>query len=202
MRRKNVYSPSEFVKTGISVLITKITFPQCRIIRRPVYVRGKKSIVGAKGASIGRLSRFDLDGHKQTLFIGENCEFGDYTHIVALNKVSIGDNVLVASKVFISDCSHGYYGNDPERISDRPDLPPNDRELFMRETYIGDNVWIGENVVILAGASIGSGCVIGANSVITTKIPENSIVVGNNKIIKRFNYSSGRWEKQNENTSN
>lgn len=202
MRRKNHYSCSEFIKTAYSVILTRIIYPQCRIIRRPVYIRGRKSIVGAKGVSIGRLSRFDLDGKKQTLFIGDNCEFGDYTHIVALKKVSIGNNVLVASKVFISDCSHGYYGDDENYIIDKPDSKPNDRKLFYKSVYIGDNVWIGENVVILAGAYIGNGCIIGANSVITKNIPDNSIVVGNNKIIKKYNCTSGKWERFNESITN
>lgn len=56
----------------------------------------------------------------------------------------------------------------------------------MGETYIGDNVWIGQNAVILMGSCIGSGCVIGANAVITKSIPPNSIVVGNNKIIRDY----------------
>jgi hypothetical protein len=36
----NHYSPSEFIKTGYSLLMTKLTFPQARLIRRPVYNRG------------------------------------------------------------------------------------------------------------------------------------------------------------------
>ena len=66
------------------------------------------------------------------------------------------------------------------------DLPPNDRELYRGETYIGNNVWIGENAVILAGSKIGDGCVIGANTVVTKEIPPNSIVVGCNEVIRQY----------------
>ena len=105
----NKYSISEFIKNIYSLLLTKIFFHQARLIRRPVYIRGKKSVSGAKGLTIGRFCRFDLDGTKKTLYIGDDCQFGDSTHIVALNHVEIGSNVLIASKVFISDTSHGLY---------------------------------------------------------------------------------------------
>ena len=179
----NKYSFSEFIKTGYSLVITKITTPQARLIRRPVYMRGGKSVEGAKGLTTGRFCRFDLDGTKKTLFIGDNCEIGDNVHIVALNKVVIGNNVLAASKVFISDTNHGSYRGD--NISDHS-MPPNERELVKGETYIGDNVWIGENAVILSGSKIGDGCVIGANAVITKDIPANSIVVGANQIVRQY----------------
>lgn len=179
----NHYSPSEFIKTGYSLIMTKLTFPQARLIRRPVYTRGGVSLQGGKGLTTGRFCRFDLNGKEKTLFIGENCEFGDLTHIVALRHVEIGNNVLLASKVFISDTNHGgYSGNDPSS----PDDPPNQRRLVHRPVKIGNNVWIGENAVILAGSVIGDGSVIGANSVVSKTIPEHSIVVGANRILKQY----------------
>lgn len=180
---KNKYSISETIKNIYSYALTKLTMPQARFIRRPIYIRGKLSIEGAKGLTTGRFCRFDLDGSKKTLFIGNNCEFGDFTHIVSLKNVSIGDNVLIASKVFISDTNHGIYKG--EEISS-PNIPPRERDLISDHVRIGNNVWIGENVTILSGSEIGNGCIIGANSVITKKIPDNSIVVSNNKVIRQY----------------
>ena len=165
---------------------------QARFIRRPIYIRGKNSISGCKGLTTGRFCRFDLKGNKKTLFVGENCEFGDMTHIVAYEKVEIGNNVLIASKCFISDTSHGSYSGSQH---DSPETIPNKRKLVTSPVKIGDRVWIGENVVVLAGAEIGDGCIIGANSVITKKIPKNSIVVSNGKIIKQWDEKSRSWKK-------
>ena len=200
MKRKNVYSVSEFINNVYALILTKIFYPQCRLIRRPVVMRGRKSLIGAAELTIGKNCRFDLDGKKETLEIGKNCEFGDNTHIVALNSVKIGDNVLIASKTFISDCSHGYYGD--EKATSSPDVPPNERELSFDEVVIGNNVWIGENAVILLGSHIGDGCIIGANAVITKDIPNNCIVVGNNKIIKNYDSSTRKWVSVHESITN
>ena len=189
----NLYSPSEYIKNVYSLLMTKITMPQARFIRRPIYVRGKKSLVGCNGLTTGRFCRFDLEGSKQTLFVGENCEMGDMTHIVAHEKVEIGNNVLIASKCFISDTNHGVYKGSNQ---DLPMTEPNKRKLVSCPVKIGDNVWIGETVVILAGAQIGDGCVIGANSVISKEIPAGSMVVGvPGRVIKRWNDKTNTWEK-------
>lgn len=40
---KNKYSLSEFITTAGALLLTKIFYPQARLIRRPIYMRGKKS---------------------------------------------------------------------------------------------------------------------------------------------------------------
>ena len=187
----NHYSISETIKTAYSLLTTKMFFGKARLIRRPIYIRGKKSIVGGVGLTTGRLCRFDLEGRKRTLFIGDNCEMGDMTHIVAHEKVSIGNNVLIASKCFISDTNHGEYRGDNHAS---PLTPPNKRRLVSSAVTIGDNTWIGENAVILAGATIGKGCIIGANSIITKKIPDNCMVVGNNRIIKEYSEERKKWE--------
>lgn len=188
----NKYSPSEFIKTVYSLAMTKVSMKQARLVRRPVYIRGAKSIVGGKQLTTGRFCRFDLDGKKETLYIGDNCEFGDMTHIVALNCVEIGNDVLIASKCFISDTNHGSYTGN---IQDLPETKPNDRKLVCKKTKIGNRVWIGENAVILAGADIGDGCIIGANSIVSKSIPAGSMVVSNNKIIKQWNKDSKRWER-------
>lgn len=105
----NKYSPYELIDNAISLVYTKITHPSFRLLRRPVYIRGGTSLEGGYGLTTGRFCRFDLPVQRKTLFIGENCQFGDNTHIVALKSVHIGKNVLIASNVFINDTSHGNY---------------------------------------------------------------------------------------------
>lgn len=190
---RNQYSASEFIGNAFSLIETKIFYPGARLIRKPAYIRGKKGMHYGKKLTLGHNCRFDIFNQEMfPLHIGDNCEIGDYVHVVASKNVYIGDNVLIASKVFISDTSHGKYSGEDQ---DTPLTPPGQRKLITSTVKIGNNVWIGENVVILAGSEIGDGCIIGANAIITKNIPENSIVVGTNKIIKQYNAGSKKWEK-------
>ncbi|MDS0526522.1 acetyltransferase [Clostridium sp. SHJSY1] len=196
---KNRYSFSEFIKTLYALIITKIFYKKARLVRRPIYIRGKSYMDFKKGFTTGYNCRFDLFGEEEDkekkLIIGENCKIGDNVHIVAKEKVIIGDNCLMASKVFISDTSHGEYTN-LENYS-LPDIPPDQRRLYSKPVTIGNNVWIGENVCILLGVTIGNGVIIGANSVVNKDIPNNCIVVGiPAKVIKKYNYAHEKWEIQ------
>lgn len=191
---RNQYSVFEYIKNVYSLILTKLVMKQARFVRRPIYIRGRKSLTGCVGLTTGRFCRFDLEGNKETLYIGKNCEMGDMTHIVAHERIEIGDNVLIASKCFISDTSHGLYKGE---VQDPPEIPPNKRKLVTKPVKIGNNVWIGENAVILAGTEIGDGCVIGANSVVCSVVPNNTIVAGTpGKVIKKWNPNIKTWEKE------
>jgi lipopolysaccharide O-acetyltransferase len=111
-----------------------------------------------------------------------------------MESVTIGNNVLLASKIFISDCSHGsYIGNE---MDCHPGTIPVDRPLFAKPVIIEDNVWLGEFVTVLAGVTIGKGTIVGANSVVSKSLPANVIAAGTPaKPIKKFNFETSRWEK-------
>lgn len=75
-------------------------------------------------------------------------------------------------------------------------MAPRDQPVKqLNDVIIGDDTWIGEHAVII-GASIGKHCVIGSNSVVTHDIPDFSIAVGTPaKIIKRYDFETGKWRK-------
>ena len=130
----------------------------------------------------------------KSIVFGDNVQLNDYVHIGAVGNVSIGNNVLIASRVFISDHDHGFYGESDRH--DSPDTIPVERELSFSPIKIEDNVWIGDNVSVLKGVTIGKGAVIGANSVVTKDIPKYCIAVGSPaKIIKKYNFKTKKWEK-------
>lgn len=177
-------------------LYTKINYPRARFVRGFIDLRGKKKINFGKGLTCGLGCRFEtnVNNSAQTLVLGNNIEINDYVHITAYEKVTIGNNVLLASKIYISDCSHGSYSGDQN--DSNPNLEPNKRPLFSKPVIIEDNVWLGEFVSVLPGVTIGKGTIVGANSVVSKSLPPYVIAVGSPaKPIKRFNFETNLWEK-------
>ncbi|ALU14146.1 hexapeptide repeat-containing acetyltransferase [Eubacterium limosum] len=196
---KNKYSNGEKAKNIYSLLWTKIFYKEARLIRQPIYIRGKSGIYLGKGFTSGyrcRLETFnnDKEEKKYKIKIDDNVKIGDDVHIAAGQKIKIGKNTLIASKVFVSDVSHGIYSDYCKHSN--PTVAPDTRHLYFDEVSIGENVWIGENVCVLPGVTIGNGCIIGANAVVTKSIPDFSIAVGiPAKVIKKYSFSDKRWIK-------
>lgn len=187
------YSFSEFLKTVYNLILTKMFYPRARLIRRPIYIRGGKSLEFGRGFTTGYNCRFDLQGGAKTLIFGENCKLNDNCHFVAHEKVEIGNNVLFASKIFVSDTSHGAYSGDSQSS---PDEAPDVRKLVTKPVKIGNNVWVGDNVAILLGSKIGNGCIVGANSVVCGEFGDNLIIAGvPAKAIKKWNEENKKWER-------
>ena len=80
--------------------MTKLFYRGAKLVSYPIFMRGKKGFRYGRGLNIGYGCHFDLlNTQKVTLRIGENCEMGDWCHVVAIDEVKIGDNFLAASKV-------------------------------------------------------------------------------------------------------
>lgn len=195
---KNTYSFFEIILLAIWVIRSKLINRSIRIIRFPISIRGKKFIDFGESLTTGMRCRFDCfsknQQKKKTLIFGKNVQLNDNVHIVSMERVTIEDNVLMASNIFISDNSHGYYKGDHQDSS--PFIPPINRDYYTAPIKIEKNVWIGEGVMIMPGVTIGEGSIIGAHAVVTRNIPKNSIAVGSPAIvIKEYNETSGRWER-------
>lgn len=132
------------------------------------------------------------------IIFGNNVHIEDFVHIGCTNKIEIGDNTVIASKVYISDHNHGYYDENHFLEHENPsEISPLYRKLTHdSEVIIGKNVWIGENVTILPGTYIGDGVVISANSVIKGKVEAYTIVSGMPlRVIKKYSFENKRWER-------
>lgn len=181
------------------LVLSRLFFPRALLIRFPWYVRGARNVYFGTGFTSGVGLRVDAFGsHGKQVVFGDFVQVGDYVHIAAFDSVIIGDHVLMASKVYISDHDHGAYREGCEDMT-LPDQIQSQRALYVAPVKIGRNVWIGENVCILKGVEIGKNSIIGASSVVTKSVPEDSIVAGNPaRIIRTFDYVSSSWVRYEE----
>jgi len=196
-RKFNAYSLNEIIYLSYCLIRTKLVAKNARLIRFPFKIRGKKLIELGDNFTTGVGCRIDafpvLENGGICITIGNDVEINDYVHIASVNSVTIGDNVLMASKVYISDHDHGFYGQNG--IHNSPMIPPNDRKISHNPVIIESNVWIGQSVSILKGVKIGFGSIIGASSVVTKEIPPYSIAVGiPAKVVKTYCLDTKQWK--------
>ncbi len=110
------------------------------------------------------------------IFIGDYCLISPGVRISAEHSIRIGDNVMLAANVYISDSDwHGVYNRiRPFRCS--------------KPVVLENNVWLGERVIVCKGVTIGENSIVGAGAVVTSTIPANSIAAGNPaRVIKTIN---------------
>jgi acetyltransferase-like isoleucine patch superfamily enzyme len=155
----------------------------------PSFLLGQKYIsIGDNFYAFPRLRLEAFDKHlganfSPTVIIGNNVSINYDCHIACINKIQIGNHVVIASRVFITDHYHG-------NISKEALIVPPDKRILVSKgpVIIEDNVWIGEGVCILPNVHIGENAIIGANAVVTSDIPSNTVAAGiPAKIIKHFN---------------
>jgi len=118
-------------------------------------------------------------------------EIGKRTRVgignVIIGPVKIGDNVIFAQNVVISGLDHNYIDVN---------LPILDQGVSTAEVIIEDEVWIGANSVVTKGTKIGKHSVIAASSLVNKDVPPFCLVGGNPaRIIKKYSFESGRWER-------
>ena len=148
--------------------------------QRPTYIIGFKNInIGERTYFGSFLELCAWESYREQKFspsitIGNNCSFGRYNHISAINYIEIGDNLLTGRNVTICDNNHG--DTDFDSLCNAP----LSRKLISKGGItIGNNVWIGDKATILTGVTVGDGAVIAANSVVTKDVPAFCIVGGN-----------------------
>lgn len=150
----------------------------------PLHLYGGRNIKIGDHFSCKKRIRLEAFGEKgeTRIEIGDRVQMTWDCHIGAINRICIGNDVLIGSRVLITDHQHG------EINAQALHLPPAKRPLYSKgPVVIGNNVWIGEGVAIMPGVTIGDHVIIGANSVVTASIPANCVVAGiPGKIIRQL----------------
>ena len=134
-------------------------------------------LLGGRGKNLWITAPFYVD-YGNNIYFGNNCEVNMNCTFLDDNRITIGDNALIAPNVQIYTAFH------PTNAIDRFGAPREDGSFEFCKTQtapvtIGNNVWIGGGVIIMPGVTIGDNVVIGAGSVVTKDIPANKIAFGN-----------------------
>ncbi|MFI3326460.1 MAG: DapH/DapD/GlmU-related protein [Clostridia bacterium] len=118
--------------------------------------------------------RYEEFLRKNGMEIGENPRFYEpktlHLDVSKSMYIKLGDNVQITRGVIILAHDWSYsvlnelYGELPKK---------------QERTIIGNNVFIGMNSIILMGREIGDNVIIGAGSVVSGKIPSNTVWSGN-----------------------
>ena len=124
------------------------------------------SFFGSLGSDVVIKGNFNCD-------YGINITIGDRTFIncnvtvLDTNRISIGEDVLIAPGVVISAATHPL--DAERRVS---------RKFQSHPITIKDRAWIGANASILTGVTIGMNSVVAAGSVVIEDVPDNCLVGG------------------------
>lgn len=163
---------------------------KCSLVIPPLKFNHPENITILDKAVVQKYAWLYCCNADSRIIVAKNTQIGHFFHCVALKEVYIGENVLIADKVFLSDCTHNYSEINSSIIKSGISHVGN--------VNIGADSWIGEGVSIL-GVSIGKHCIIGANSVVTKDIPDYCVAAGNPAmIIKKYNENSNSWVKVNK----
>ncbi|MBO0438374.1 sugar O-acetyltransferase [Vagococcus fluvialis] len=136
-----------------------------------------KNLLGGMKENLWITAPFYVD-YGNNIYFGNNCEVNMNCTFLDDNKITIGDNALIAPNVQIYTAFHPTNANERfGEISIEGNF-----EFCKTQTApvnIGDNVWIGGGAIIMPGVTIGNNVVIGAGSIVTRDIPSNKIAFGN-----------------------
>ena len=132
------------------------------------------ALFGFKGPGVWIESPFFCD-YGENIYIGKNTFVNVNCMFLDDNKITVGQNGLIAPYVQIYTAVH------PLKASDRIIHQAGETSYLTASmpVSIGDNAWIGGNTVIFPGVTIGNNVTIGAGSVVTKDIPDDVLAFGN-----------------------
>lgn len=119
-----------------------------------------------------------------TLRIGDGAYIGHFPRITAVGEVVIGEEAMLADRVYVSDTGHIY--EDVTQPIKRQGLRDG------RRVEIGRGAWLGIGSVVCGNVRIGENAVVGANAVVREDVPDFTVVAGNPARVVRH-HDGERW---------
>ena len=141
---------------------------------------GKCATIIGEADSRVRIGVWGREEGRGEITIGDYVLISPGTRISAAEKIEIGDSVMMANGVYITDADwHGIY----DRTRPSEEVTP---------VTIGDNVWLGDRCTVLKGVTIGDNSIVAACAVVTGDVPANVVVAGNPaRVVKELDPEQG-----------
>ncbi|MDQ0455823.1 CatB-related O-acetyltransferase [Rhizobium paknamense] len=160
-----------------------ITLPDGSVYRDTVYL---KNVVDHPRMEIGEYSYYTHSGRPEDTAI----ILAPYLGHGVRERLVIGKFVQIArgSYFITSSANHPMTGftTYPFRIFNPETFGYKD--LPVKDTVVGHDVWIGHNAAIMPGVNIGSGAIVAAASVVARDVPPYAVVGGNPASLIRMRY--------------
>ena len=157
-------------------------------IMKPWYVQisGPNINIGQCWTAIGEpdarvtVAVWGREEGKGAIRIGNNVLCSPGSRISASDEITIGDAVMLARDVYITDSDwHTIYDRTVRAEAPAP-------------VHIGDNVWLGDGSCVLKGVTIGENSVVAARAVVVKDVPANVVVAGNPaRVVKELDPARG-----------
>ena len=162
-----------------------LVFPPGAIFGERWIEIGSDTLVGQHvSISAGTVPGQEL-GPAPLLRVGDRCVIGRGTHIVAHQRIDIGDDVFTGPYVYITDQNHGYA--DPE-------VPIGRQWPANSPVSIGAGSWLGAGAIVLPGTRLGRHVVVGAGSVVRGVFGDHCVLAGvPAKVIRTYEPGAG-WQ--------
>jgi acetyltransferase-like isoleucine patch superfamily enzyme len=174
--RNGMLTPKYALLAGRLVWRRFLTVPgyRMRLAGMAFIGRGVRIQIGKQGRL--RLGRWVWIGrgtklrcHEGEVVIGDKTVLGEDCTISAYQRVSIGEQCIIADRVMMIDFDHNVA--EVER-------PIRLQGIYKRDVRVGSNVWIGYGAQILRGVTVGDNAIIGASAVVSKDVPANAVVGG------------------------
>jgi acetyltransferase-like isoleucine patch superfamily enzyme len=150
-------------------------FGEHATVDRPIWLYGAKKMSIGDRAIILRgtwlaVERVAWDIPGFVLNIGNDFSMRVGGTISASSSVTIEDDVSCGAYVSIVDSAHTWNAGNPNPLHNPSQSSP---------IRIGAGTWLADRATVAAGAEIGLQCLLAANCVVSGKVADYSIVVGN-----------------------
>lgn len=172
-QKENEFHELQSIMTKFKKVGKNISIGKDNIIKNPNYIEIGDNFCALDRFRIEAWDSYFGQKFEPKIVIGNNVNFNTDIHIGCINSITIGNNCLFGSRIYITDHSHG------DTSDGMIEMLPLERPLISKgAVVIENNVWVGEGVVIMPGITIGENSIIGANSVVTKDVPKNTVVGG------------------------